>query len=265
MKNVCSVLFALAFCFVAMQPAYGQIKLGKLLKEAMGVEESTESNDDSEVEVEIESADQVTAVKNEQPISFVMEIEEFKKGKSKGKSLVKMTLDNWKTAIQTSDAAGESTALMIFDNKKGTVLTITDADGERSGVEIKQPKVRVRGGSADDYEVNRTGETKTIDGAVCEKYIITHKDGTTTSWVTDDYGIIYGEMIAPLFSRMKNSPQQMEELNEMEGIPIESRTISKDGKTETVMFVKDIKKDAAIDRSVFEVDDVKVMSLNFGF
>ncbi|MFK7932558.1 MAG: DUF4412 domain-containing protein [Saprospiraceae bacterium] len=265
MKNLFTALVAIAFCLLVIEPATAQIKLGKLLKDALGTEESSESSDSTDdVEVEVDMESDGVAIKNEQPISFIMEMEEIKKGKSRGKTELTIVADTWKTAMKMNTEGDEM--MVIFDNQKNTMLTITESKDKRSGVEMKQPKIRVRGGKDDyEYEVTKTGETKVIDGANCEKYIITHEEGTTTSWVTSDYNIHYGELVMPLMKRMRNSPKQMDELNEIDGVPVESRTVSKDGKTETAMYIKNIKKDGAIDRSVFNVDDVEVMSLNFGF
>lgn len=267
MKSVTTILFAFAFIFTSISAANAQINLGKLLKDKLG-DSSEETTTDDETEIEVDMDADFKPIENKQPVSFRMQTEFFKKGKSKGKSDIMMTMDTWKMAMEI-DTEGEE-MLMVMDNKKGTMITVTGSGDQRQGFEMKQPKVKIKEGADlnnGDFTVKKTGNTKTINGLKCEEYIVETDDGTTTAWVTKDYGLNYTSMMTPFVSRLKKKPANLEnsDIYDMEGIPVESRTISKDGKEETLMYITDVKKDNAIDRSVFNLNDVEIMSLNFGF
>lgn len=52
--------------------------------------------------------------------------------------------------------------------------------------ELKEKNEKERGGEDVDYEIEKTDETKEIEGYSCTKYLLTSEQGTTTMWVTED-------------------------------------------------------------------------------
>lgn len=252
MKNVQKILLAFFLITSSFNLVQAQINLGSLIKERLGGgEETTESSAAKPV------------IKNEQPVSFDMEVESFKKGKSKGKLYMKMTFSEWQTAMESRTE--DMKTLVIFDNQKNTMTTVTNSGGELQGFTMKQPKVRVEMEEAmEGVQFSKTGRTKTINGLNCEEYRIETEDDVTMSWITDDYQIDYEKFITPLVNRVKKKPNGLSAgtYHDISGFPIESKTVSKDGKTEVLMKISNVKVDD-IDRNIFNLEGVNIMSLGF--
>lgn len=252
MKNVQKILLAFFLILSSFSLVQAQINLGSLIKDHLGGGEKTSETPTTD-----------PALKNEQPVSFNIEVESFKKGKSKGKGNIKMTFAEWQTAMEIE--AEDTKTLTIFDNQKNTMTTVTGSGEDLQGFTMKQPKVKVEMDEAmEDVKFSKTGKTKIINGLNCEEYRIETEDDVTMSWITDDYQIDYDKFITPLVSRVKKKPNGLSAgtYHDISGFPVESKTVSKDGKTEVLMKISGVKVND-IDRTIFNLEKVNIMSLGF--
>lgn len=200
-------------------------------------------------------------------MSFVMDVSVTNKRGKTDEMQINCTFDTWQTGMQTSTDDGEMR--LILDNKEGYLTVITkDQDGELTAMRMQQRAYDLSDvePDPDNYTVRATGNTRKIDGYQCSEYIIEHEDGTTTSWVTKDLDIDYADFVRAMASQASASRQKIlsgQPNYGYEGFPILSTTVSKDGKETTIMHIKDILIGDQIDRSIFDIEGVKVTNLGF--
>ena len=172
-----------------------------------------------------------------------------------GSYTMKFTSKDKNGKTSTGEIKSENTMTMLFvDVKKN----------KKNGMMMKMPNVTVSGNTATTTvtsTIQKTAETKIIDGYKCTKWIISYSDGAKCeSWVTKDITLNSAESVSYFTTGMKGkkSPINTECAN-INGCAIESYYTSSDG---TTVFMKttDIKKgkpDASFfTTSGYEITDV---------
>lgn len=204
--------------------------------------------------------------------SFTMEVTGYKKGKVDEKSSMKVDyyFDEYKMALAPTLDKKEKTT-MIFDRRDKSMTTLIDKDGEKSGMKMKMPKLKLdqmRGDKDADTEFSyeRTGETKTIDGYQCRKYLMEGEDYKGYAWVAEDFAIDFSSLFSFIdFGNKKNNPNAFS-LDEVNGFPLESHIEFKDKKESVDTKIKNIQS-GQVDAAVFDTSDYNIMDLggmNFG-
>jgi len=189
-----------------------------------------------------------------------------KKGKT-STGEIKSAFDEYQMAtIPTFSDDKEMNLRSIFDLKENTMtmLFVDVKKNKKNGMMMKMPNVTVSGNTATTTvtsTIQKTAETKIIDGYKCTKWIISYSDGAKCeSWVTKDITLNSAESVSYFTTGMKGkkSPINTECAN-INGCAIESYYTSSDG---TTVFMKttDIKKgkpDASFfTTSGYEITDV---------
>ncbi len=206
-------------------------------------------------------------IKNDFPISFDAEIKMVKKGKEEVNN-IKYTFDTWKTGLQMSNEEAEDIRL-IMDNQEGSMTTITTQDGKTQGFKMRQQVVNIDDTqmNSDDVKVTKTNETKTINGYLCTKYLVETEDGNSTAWVTKEINMDMTKLMANLSIRNKGKKKSGglngEAYQGVEGLPIETTYVPKNGKETTIMTLSNIKTGNNIDRNIFNTSGVEIMSVGF--
>ena len=176
--------------------------------------------------------------------------------------------------IVTTDKGKPTEVRSIFDTQTGKTTLVTEQDGQLSGVRMRMPNLSGLMEEMDteledqmsNLQIQRTGETKVIDGYTTHQFIVRDdKEGyTTESWVTFDLGLdaeaLYRGMTAALGMgkgfTMPSASQGLEN-----GVAIMSTYTDDKGKTGT-MHYREIKVGAAaMDASVLDLEGVTVQEV----
>ncbi len=184
---------------------------------------------------------------------------------------VNYAFDTWATGLQMESEEGN--IRLILDNQEGYMTTATtDEDGELQAYRMRQRSYEIPEEVENEGEskitVTRTGNTRVIDGYQCEEVIIEQEDGTiTTAWMTTEIDLPFHNYMMS-FSQRSGAKQGEGGPNtgnyyDTEGFPIESTTVSADGKETTFVHFHNILLGDDIDRSVFDLGDVEVTDLGF--
>lgn len=129
-----------------------------------------------------------------------MTVTEFKKEKEKEKTIYTTYVDSksFDYGMHFKAPEEEDYSLMIFDTDNNLMVTLTDADGEKTGFAVaftpeqaeaiaEEAEADAATGEAEDaYKAYKTGKTKNILGYKCEEYLIEDENETVTMWVTRD-------------------------------------------------------------------------------
>lgn len=202
-------------------------------------------------------------IKNDLPISFDMKITTDQNGKT-STAEIKYTFDTWLLGMQMQGDEKEEGALLLLDNEKGTMTTVTEEDGKRQGYRMNSgmfgtPNVD---DAMDEVKVTATGNTKMIDDYFCREYLIEAKDGTTHAWLTKEIQADMSKLYAGFAGAVKGKKQDNKMMiYQNYGVLIEGTTVEKDGKRTTHTKVSNIKTGDQIDRSILDISDVEIMNI----
>jgi len=129
-----------------------------------------------------------------------MSVSEFEKEKEKEKTIYTTYIDSrsFDYGIHFKSPEAEDYSLMIFDTENNLMVTLSDADGEKTGFaisftpeqaeaiaeEAKEDNGNTDAAAEDAYKAYKTGKTKNILGYKCEEYLIEDEKETVTMWIT---------------------------------------------------------------------------------
>jgi hypothetical protein len=200
--------------------------------------------------------------------SYRWEIHSYKNGTPEKDSPMHMVMafDDAHMAMIPQAAKGKEETRMLFDLKnKHTYTLMTDKKGQRSGIKMKSMRVTVQDDAttdtADDTKVERTNETKTIEGHTCRKYTYSSADGHGEAWIAEDVQFnafeALGRMLGGKADAWQKAPYR--------GLVMESTWNHKNGKEKVEMFTRDLvigKVDASLFSTAgYEVQDMTNMPM----
>lgn len=187
-----------------------------------------------------------------------------KRGKE-NKVSVHYTFDTWATGMVM--VSEDNSARILLDNQEGYMTIISEDDGETQGIRMRQPVVDYNEllPDADSYTITDLGNNREINGYSCQEYLIEHEEGTTNAWVTNDLDVDPAVIMKAMASQMnqRKNTSSSQPFYDMPGLPIESTTVSKDGKETVIARYYDIKIGSGIDKTVFNIEGVNIMSMGF--
>ena len=134
---------------------------------------------------------------------------------------------------------------LLLDNKEGYVTIVSeDEEGEATAMKMRQRSYDYSEIEPEEssYTMRATGRTRVINGYLCSEYIIEHEGGTTTTWLTKDLDLDYEDFVRAMASQASATRSNMssgQQAFPYEGFPIETTTVSSNGKESTTMLVKD--------------------------
>lgn len=175
------------------------------------------------------------------------------------------TFDTWATGMEMITEDG--TTRILMDNQEGKMTVITEDDGKTSGIRMRQPKVEYGDFVPEESEFTITdlGNTKVINGYNCREYLIEHEDGTTNAWLTTELDIDRDAIIRAMSAQMRQKKNNNFSANAfaVEGFPIESTSVTKDGKETTKMTYYNLKFGGDTNMDVFDIRGIEIMSIGF--
>jgi len=195
-----------------------------------------------------------------------MEYRFFKNDKEEKHSPMEIEMHNSEDATAMKiDHTDAPSSLMILHLDRDKISVITDHDGQKMAMEMNRPNLAKYDSKIGEYDIQKTGNTKTIDGYRCAEYIITGDDQKTICWATKDLNVdwkAYSESMMAMSKMNKNSKNDY--FGEMEGFPIEMTTTFKNGKEKVVIKTLEV-KEGTYDASLFDLSGYNMMKIpSFG-
>lgn len=172
---------------------------------------------------------------------------------AKGKTTtgeIKSAYDEFKMAtIPLFSDETEKNIRSIFDVRENTMTMLIDdlKKKKKSGMVMRMPKISVSGNKTEtpavSVSIQKTAETKIIDGFKCNKWVLTYSDGAKCeAWVTKDVTINTSEALSYFTAGMKGKKSSINtDCANIDGCALESTYTAKDGST-VFMKLTDIKK-----------------------
>ncbi|MBW3469412.1 DUF4412 domain-containing protein [Arthrospiribacter ruber] len=109
----------------------------------------------------------------------------------------------------------EGKAIMIYDFSRNASIILMESEGEKQrmayGIDLVKmaEAVEVEDVEEEDFQLKKTGNTKTISGYSCEEYVYDSEEGTGSYWITKQAiqgkNTFWGSENPLLTSKMKNS------------------------------------------------------------
>lgn len=180
------------------------------------------------------------------------------------KATVHYTFDTWAPGMRL--VSEDNTARILLDNQEGYMTMIGEDNGETQGMRMRQPVVNYEEMLPDEnsYTITELTNIRTIEGYSCKEYQIKHEQGTTNAWITQDLdvdpAIIMKAMASQMQGAKKNNSQP---IFNFPGLPMESTTVSADGKETVIAKYYGLKFGEDVDKSVFNTDGINIISMGF--
>ena len=175
------------------------------------------------------------------------------------------TFDTWATGMEMISEDG--TTRILMDNKEGKMTMITEDDGKTQGILMRQPRVDYGDFVPDESEFTITdlGNTKVIYGYNCKEYLIEHEEGTTNAWLTTDLEVDRDAIMRAMSAQMrqKRNSNFSTSVFAVEGFPIESTTVSENGKETVKMTYYNLKFGDDVNMDVFDTSGIEILNMGF--
>lgn len=190
-----------------------------------------------------------------------------KKGKEENMTMEFFKQDGENTAMRVKSAEkGDESMFLILDYGNESMITITEEKGEQQAFAMPMMKAYLGTDESyqemieenmEDFNLEKTGRTKTILGYSCDEYQITSKDTNGTVWMTEDAGISTMELMGKLMQNNKTlSDTKFSWMQN--GLMMESETVDLKSGDTTIQKVTLMDTDADV---TFDMDDYNVMGI----
>ncbi|MCB0845995.1 MAG: DUF4412 domain-containing protein [Bacteroidetes bacterium] len=200
--------------------------------------------------------------------SFTMEVSEYKKGKIKKDFPMALTyhIDTYRfaTKIDVNNNDAEE-MITIYDRQSRKTTMKMIKDGEKTAMVTKMPRMTVgvskKAIEEGNYEITKTGRTKTIEGYSCEEYKIDTEDELTYAWMSKE--ALFDLSIMGDLVRVKNGNGGMSDYTnvyQIEGLMLEAHTEIKGKDENRDVFLKNLKV-GKVDQDVFSTDGYNVTDM----
>ncbi len=159
------------------------------------------------------------------------------------------------------DATRDLLAFVDHDDRTWTVQTAAQVQRQLAALAADTLGGEPHPGSRDQLErlrsllrvaarVTDTGETQTIDGHRCRRWIVEQRLGaqeiTTELWLTEELGVDYAllhQVTRPAMAVLPGGAQALAELSRLRGVPVRStsliRALGRRGRTQTELLAVD--------------------------
>jgi hypothetical protein len=201
---------------------------------------------------------------NPVPMSLSMEVTSTNSRGKEDQAIIHFTFDTWATGMTMVSEDGN--ARVLFDNQDGFMTVISESKGELQGFRMRQPQMDYTKAIPEEseYTITATGNSRVIDGYNCQEYLIESEDATTNSWVTTELDVDMAAMARAMTAQARQAKKSGgQKFYNLKGFPIESTSVSKNGKETTISHFYNVKIGGDIDKSVFDTSGVTITSLGF--
>lgn len=180
------------------------------------------------------------------------------------------TIKGDKILLENDSKAGK--VQLIFEKTTGDITTITNENGRTMAIKTNMennPYVKGNAGkitdSYSDYKVEKTTETKTIDGYNCTKFIGKGKTSESIMWITNEINFNWADL-SPMKNSAGRNPYKIDAGTD--GMIMEMQTKEKNGKIEwtmtadvTEMVVNDAKFAVPTGVQVMDMTDMRQLMM----
>ncbi|MCB0790506.1 MAG: DUF4412 domain-containing protein [Flavobacteriales bacterium] len=150
----------------------------------------------------------------------------------------------------------------VFDLKEKRMYMLTEnAKGERTGMKMKMLRVNVDKGAndgAEDVQVERTDETRTIEGHTCRKYLARSSDGHSEAWVAEDIAFDLKKAFGRMVSGQR--AQQWQRMPYGQGLVMEMTWWKADSNERMTLTTHDLRT-GSVDETVFDTSGYTIQDL----
>lgn len=197
------------------------------------------------------------AAKTESVYNFsgymVMEVTSIdKKGKSEEPTQMKYLLTKdpqYMGMVFEDPKSKETSTITIMDSKNQAVVILIEDGGSKSSMAMKMDYDKMQGmveeeaekQTPENYDIQKTGNTKTILGYRCEEYVVTTEDGKGIYWVTEKpiEGVsIFSPQSNPMISNKSMEKYQSLFSNAPKGTFLEMVFTDKDGAVSKIQAIE---------------------------
>lgn len=148
--------------------------------------------------------------------------------------------------IEDDDTKGSSSQFMVMDFEKEYMATFSEDKGKKMAMSMPLPMDMITSMATKnmedkeekDYSIEKTGNTKTIEGYQCAEYIVTDDEYIQHIWLTKDVEVNSG--FFGLISKMMKEKKKVENPLMGEGYPILIEMIEKKKNKKTYIRTKEI-------------------------
>jgi hypothetical protein len=195
--------------------------------------------------------------------SYRMEVHTYRNGKEENDSPANVMMAFKPDGMaMVPNSAGKEEARVVFDLKGRFMYTLmTDDNGQRSGIRMKMMKMTVEGGTAGpakDAKMERTNETRVIDGVACRKYVYSDPKGRGEAWVAED---VKWDMMSVLNEMLGGKGTEGWQRGGMGGLMMENTWHSADGNEKVVMYTRDLVQ-GRVNGSLFSTTDYTIQDMS---
>lgn len=179
--------------------------------------------------------------------------------------------DQWMTGMQmeyyegTDDDKTTQTKFVLDLQEKTKTMCTQSEKGEWTGIKMWMSDYSIdlgKQGLSDEESISPTGNTKTIQGYLCEEFEINDGDLHGTIWATKEVNINLGKLSESLLGGIGFKMNNTRETNQYfaEYFWLESNLTDDGNKTRTVSIIKNIQTGAQIDQSAFDLNGIEIQS-----
>lgn len=203
----------------------------------------------------------VSGLLSAQDLSFDMQMS---KATDKEPMTMKVFTNKTKLLMRPQITGYKGNMAILIDQSAKKQYMLMDNEGQKMAMIVNYvDQVEKMNAIGTVPKITKTGETKTIDGYLCEKIIAETEESKSVMWITKDLGLQYGDLYKIIASG-NNGPQaqsgNLPAMKEMNGFPIEMEVTTKK-KAETVTIrIKNISK-APINSATFSTEGYQIMDM----
>ncbi|MEO0626464.1 MAG: DUF4412 domain-containing protein [Bacteroidota bacterium] len=207
---------------------------------------------------------------NPVPYSLTMEVTTIDRRGRTEENTVEFSVDTEAWGMRSTDR--NAITRMILNTQTGKVTIVSTEDGETQAMRMRMPNMTTNEEFEETIEENmenitieRTGETRVIDGYTCEKVIYTNteEEQVTEAWVTDDVELGVAEMFGPFAGMSQGrSPGSSAMAQDFMGFPIEMTSTDRRGE-QVIMKMRNIKVEDDADHTILDVSGLQIQDMGF--
>ncbi len=161
---------------------------------------------------------------------------------------------------------------VIFDYSNHSFITLTEEEGEKTGMAIAMNKDQidaaieegVEEGTVDNGSFAKTGRTKTILGYLCHEYTFSDEDTEGVMWMTTELDIEMNKVFGMMTQGSKKKPTLPENYPQGYAMEMESRDLKKNDTHHYLVTEVNTNADLKLDLGPYNVMDPMGMMNNPG-
>ncbi|MEL6637560.1 MAG: DUF4412 domain-containing protein [Bacteroidota bacterium] len=171
------------------------------------------------------------------------------------------------TGFETIEKNGNRT-IIVLDLENDLSVIYTEEKGKRTAQALPSMTSFAQAAyesaaeeAAQDYEVKATGKKKKVAGYRCESYEITHEEGTSTCYLTQELDVSWSDAFGKMMAQMVSEQSYAQFAKLEDGMVLESINYDEKSKEENHWVTTEVKLESyRFDNSQYEFEDFTAMT-----